>query len=156
MVIYLAVTISLTEWRAKYRKAMNESENRASSIGVDSLINYETIKHHNAEEMEIDRYRKAFEVYQQAEYATNASLSLLNLCQNFIIGAGLICGSLLAAYMIATKQQGMTSGGLLLLVVAYGNNNNMTSSRLRPIHYLHTPALWASKLFWVSLHSHTR
>ena len=42
--VYLAVTISLTEWRSKYRKAMNQSENKASAIGVDSLINYETIK----------------------------------------------------------------------------------------------------------------
>lgn len=83
---FLAVTIFLTEWRSKYRKRMNEAENYASSIGVDSLLNYETIKYYNAEALEVNRYRKAYEAFQAAEYESNASLSLLNFAQNTIIG----------------------------------------------------------------------
>jgi ABC-type transport system involved in Fe-S cluster assembly fused permease/ATPase subunit len=39
---------------------MNECEKYAGAIGVDSLINYETIKHYNAEELETQRYKKAY------------------------------------------------------------------------------------------------
>jgi len=39
---------------------MNECDKRAGAIAVDSLINYETIKHFNAEELETQRYREAY------------------------------------------------------------------------------------------------
>jgi ABC-type transport system involved in Fe-S cluster assembly fused permease/ATPase subunit len=42
---------------------MNDAENRASAIAVDSLLNYETIKYYNAEVAEVDRYRRAYEVF---------------------------------------------------------------------------------------------
>lgn len=54
--------MSVTEWRSKYRKRMNEDENRASSIGVDSLLNYETIKYYNAEELEVNRFKDAYKL----------------------------------------------------------------------------------------------
>lgn len=41
---------------------MNECENRSSSVGVDSLINFETIKYYNAEEIETQRYKNYFEM----------------------------------------------------------------------------------------------
>jgi len=41
---------------------MNESDKMAGAIGVDSLINYETIKHYNAEELETQRYKKAYQM----------------------------------------------------------------------------------------------
>lgn len=55
----LAVTVVLTEWRTKFRRAMNENENKASGIAVDSLLNYETVKHYNAEQLELKRYKDA-------------------------------------------------------------------------------------------------
>ncbi|KAI1721234.1 ABC transporter domain-containing protein [Ditylenchus destructor] len=114
MTIYLAVTIALTEWRSKYRKEMNECENKSSSIGVDSLLNYETIKYYNAEDLEIRRYRDSYEIFQRAEYKASASLALLNLNQNLIIGIGLAGGSVLAAYIISLKNSGMTPGDYVL------------------------------------------
>lgn len=38
-----ACTILITEWRTKYRREMNEEDNRAKSRAVDSLLNFETV-----------------------------------------------------------------------------------------------------------------
>lgn len=63
LLFILAVTIFVTEWRSKYRKTMNELDNKMSSIAIDSLLNFETIKHYNAEELEVERYKKAYKEY---------------------------------------------------------------------------------------------
>lgn len=38
-----ACTILITEWRTKYRREMNEEDNKAKSRAVDSLLNFETV-----------------------------------------------------------------------------------------------------------------
>ncbi|KAL7071190.1 hypothetical protein ACQ4LE_009072 [Meloidogyne hapla] len=121
MIIYLISTVIISEWRISHRRAMNESDKRAGAIGVDSLINYETIKHYNAEELETQRYKAAYQIYQKAEYKANASLSALNFCQNSIIGFGLISGCLLAAYFIVSHniEGKMLSAGDYVLFTTY-------------------------------------
>jgi ABC-type transport system involved in Fe-S cluster assembly fused permease/ATPase subunit len=42
---------------------MNKCDKAAGAIAVDSLINYETIKHYNAEELETLRYKEAYLKY---------------------------------------------------------------------------------------------
>ena len=39
-----ALTIIITEWRAKYRRDMNMQDNNAKSKAVDSLLNFETVR----------------------------------------------------------------------------------------------------------------
>ncbi|CAK5086801.1 unnamed protein product [Meloidogyne enterolobii] len=114
-------TVVISEWRISHRRAMNESDKMAGAIGVDSLINYETIKHYNAEELETQRYKKAYQIFQKAEYKANASLSALNFCQNFIIGFGLTSGCLLAAYFIVSHniEGKMLSAGDYVLFTTY-------------------------------------
>lgn len=41
---------------------MNERDKEAGAIAVDSLINYETIKHFNAEELETQRYKESYQM----------------------------------------------------------------------------------------------
>ena len=38
-----ALTIIITEWRAKFRRDMNLQDNAAKSKAVDSLLNFETV-----------------------------------------------------------------------------------------------------------------
>ena len=45
IVIYIFLTLAVTEWRLKYRRAMNKSESHANTKAIDSLINYETVKY---------------------------------------------------------------------------------------------------------------
>lgn len=37
-------TLSVTQWRTKFRIYMNKAENEAGNKAIDSLINYETVK----------------------------------------------------------------------------------------------------------------
>lgn len=39
----LVLTIVVTEWRAKFRRAMNTQENATRARAVDSLLNFETV-----------------------------------------------------------------------------------------------------------------
>ncbi|KAK6741709.1 hypothetical protein RB195_009526 [Necator americanus] len=113
MVLYLVVTIYVTEWRTKFRRDMNEKENASSAIATDSLLNYETVKYYGNETYEVDRFRHAIECFQLAEWRSNASLALLNFLQNGLIGLGMTAGSVLVAYLITVDHQ-LTVGDYVL------------------------------------------
>ncbi|KAF3598370.1 hypothetical protein F2Q69_00033315 [Brassica cretica] len=49
---YIAFTLVVTQYRTKFRKAMNKADNDAGTRAVDSLINYETVKYFNNESYE--------------------------------------------------------------------------------------------------------
>ncbi|XP_065737215.1 ATP-binding cassette sub-family B member 6 isoform X2 [Phocoena phocoena] len=104
MSLYLALTIVVTEWRTKFRRAMNTQENATRARAVDSLLNFETVKYYNAESYEVERYRKAIIKYQGLEWKSSASLVLLNQTQNLVIGLGLLSGSLLCAYFVSEQK----------------------------------------------------
>ncbi|KAF1762053.1 hypothetical protein GCK72_010315 [Caenorhabditis remanei] len=113
MVLYLAVTISITEWRTQYIREANEKDNATSAIATDSLINYETVKYYGNEEFEVNRFKKAIESYQVTEWKTQASLAFLNCLQNAIIGIGMIVGSVFVVYMIVHEKT-LTVGDYVL------------------------------------------
>ncbi|KAK2108441.1 ATP-binding cassette sub- B member 6, mitochondrial [Saguinus oedipus] len=104
MSLYLALTIVVTEWRTKFRRAMNTQENAARARAVDSLLNFETVKYYNAEGYEVERYREAIIKFQGLEWKSSASLVLLNQTQNLVIGLGLLAGSLLCAYFVSEQK----------------------------------------------------
>ncbi|XP_060008050.1 ATP-binding cassette sub-family B member 6 isoform X1 [Lagenorhynchus albirostris] len=104
MSLYLALTIVVTEWRTKFRRAMNTQENATRARAVDSLLNFETVKYYNAESYEVERYREAIIKYQGLEWKSSASLVLLNQTQNLVIGLGLLSGSLLCAYFVSEQK----------------------------------------------------
>jgi ABC-type transport system involved in Fe-S cluster assembly fused permease/ATPase subunit len=49
LVFYITFTVTVTEWRTKFRKQMNELDSTAHSQAIDSLLNYETVKYFNNE-----------------------------------------------------------------------------------------------------------
>ncbi|CAG5135636.1 unnamed protein product, partial [Candidula unifasciata] len=100
MALYLVATITVTEWRTKFRRQMNLKDNEANTKAVDSLLNFETVKYYEASDWERDRYHKALLEYQKAEWSSNASLNLLNFAQNIVNTAGLAAGSLLCAWTV--------------------------------------------------------
>ena len=53
---YVLFTTYLTEWRTKFLREKNVLENQASSLAMESLINYETVKYFGKESFESDRY----------------------------------------------------------------------------------------------------
>ncbi|XP_037705645.1 ATP-binding cassette sub-family B member 6, mitochondrial [Choloepus didactylus] len=104
MSLYLTLTIVVTEWRSKFRRAMNTQENATRARAVDSLLNFETVKYYNAEGYEVDRYREAIIKFQGLEWKSSASLVLLNQTQNLVIGVGLLAGSLLCTYFVSEQK----------------------------------------------------
>ena len=85
LVTYIAYTVSVTEWRTHFRRAMNEQDSRANTRAVDALINYETVKYFNNERFEESRYDDNLQRLEQASVKSQTSLSVLNLGQSLII-----------------------------------------------------------------------
>lgn len=53
---YITVTFVVTEWRAKYFKAMTQADAAYVQKATDSLLNFETVKYFNAEDHEQKRF----------------------------------------------------------------------------------------------------
>ena len=84
VVIYITYTMWVTEWRIKFRRAMNEEDSRANTRAIDSLLNYETVKYFGNEEHEARRYDDAMRGYESASIKSQTSLALLNIIQWWI------------------------------------------------------------------------
>ena len=107
LVFYIFFTVTVTEWRTQFRKAMNEMDSSANSRAVDSLLNYETVKYFNNEEFEARRYDENLLRYRQAAVKSQRTLSLLNAGQQLIIAIGLVA-------MLWRATQGVVDGRMSL------------------------------------------
>jgi ATP-binding cassette subfamily B protein len=96
--IYMALTWSVTEWRVKIRRTMNEADNEASARAVDSLINFETVKAFAAERRESEAFDGAMTRYARAAARSQSSLALLNGTQALIMNGGLLAMALTAGW----------------------------------------------------------
>jgi ATP-binding cassette, subfamily B, heavy metal transporter len=85
LVLYIAFTVTVTEWRTGFRRAMNEQDSKANTRAVDALINYETVKYFSNEHFEQARYDENLQRLEKASIKSQTSLSVLNLGQSLII-----------------------------------------------------------------------
>ena len=77
ILFYVIVTFVITEWRAKYFKAMNVADNAYVQRSTDSLLNFETVKYFNAETHESDRFLKSLQNYRDKNIRVVRSLIVL-------------------------------------------------------------------------------
>jgi ATP-binding cassette, subfamily B (MDR/TAP), member 7 len=110
---YGAYTLSVTQWRTKFRVEMNKHENEASNKTVDSLINFETVKYFNNEAHEGARHERLLAQYNDAALKTQSSLSILNFGQSAIFSVALTGIMVLASHGIAAGT--MTIGDLVMV-----------------------------------------
>lgn len=113
MATYTAFTIWTTAWRTKFRRQTNAADNKASTVAVDSLINYEAVKYFNNEKFEIARYDKALAQYEKSSIKVATSLAFLNSGQNIIFSTALTGMMYLGATGIA--QGSLTVGDLVMI-----------------------------------------
>ena len=113
LIIYIAFTIVVTEWRTHLRRTMNDMDSRANQKAIDSLLNFETVKYFGNESFEARRYDENLVRYQAAAIKSQKSLSLLNVGQQFIIGVGLVL--ILWRSTIGVANGSMTLGDLVLV-----------------------------------------
>ena len=113
---YCLFTVRVTEWRIKFRREMNNADEKAATRAVDSLLNYETVKYFNAEAVETDRYDEAMKRYEQMAVRSRTSLSVVNIGQGAIIAVGLMLMMGMAGLHI---QQGMLTVGDFVAVNTY-------------------------------------
>ncbi|MDG2285045.1 MAG: ABC transporter ATP-binding protein/permease [Alphaproteobacteria bacterium] len=111
--LYIAFTFSVTEWRMKFRRQMNEMDSKANTRAIDSLLNYETVKYFGNEEHEASRFDSALRRYEDAAVRSKTTLALVNIGQGFIIATGLTLVMTMAGFDI--QSGAMTVGGFVMV-----------------------------------------
>jgi ATP-binding cassette subfamily B protein len=111
--LYIAFTLLFTNWRLRFRREMNETDQDANTKAIDSLLNYETVKYFGNEAHEARRYDGSLTRYENAYVRSESTLNLLNAGQAAIIAAGLTLVMLLAAQGVAAGR--MTVGDFVLV-----------------------------------------
>ncbi len=115
LLIYIAFTLFITEWRMVFRRTMNEMDSKANTRAIDSLINYETVKYFGNERYEVRRYDEQMQHWEVSAVRNQTSLATLNAGQSTIIAVGVTLLMLLAAEKVV--QGKMTIGDLVLVNV---------------------------------------
>ena len=111
--IYTYLTFSITEWRIKFRRDMNNADNSVSTKIVDSLLNYETVKYFNNDSHEFKKLDFSLQKYETAANKNRESLSFLNISQALVIMIGITVMLIMTAYGI--KKGAMTVGGFVVV-----------------------------------------
>jgi ATP-binding cassette, subfamily B, heavy metal transporter len=113
IVVYISFTFSVTDWRVRVRREMNERNTEANSKAVDAMLNFETVKYFANEEYEARRYDASLQAYERAAVKSDTSLAVLNLGQATIIATGLVGIMVLAGKGVAAAE--MTVGDFVLV-----------------------------------------
>ena len=113
LVVYIAYTIVLSNWRVHIRREANEIDSAANTRAIDSLLNYETVKYFNNEGWEKERYDQQMQKWEAAQIKSQVSLSWLNLGQAGIIAVGVTLMMWRAA--VGVTNGTMTVGDIVLV-----------------------------------------
>jgi ABC-type transport system involved in Fe-S cluster assembly fused permease/ATPase subunit len=107
LAIYVGLTFTISEWRTKHRREMNEMDSKANTKAIDSLLNYETVKYFGNEAYEAKRYDGNLRSYERAVVTSETSLGLLNSVQACVI-------ALAVSLLMWRAADGIVHGGLTL------------------------------------------
>ena len=108
VVIYVAFSVWVTEWRTQYVRAANTMDSKANTRAIDSLLNYETVKYFGNERWEAERYDESMAAWEKATSQNRISLSALNTGQALIVAGSITAMMALAA--VEVTQSRMTTG----------------------------------------------
>lgn len=113
VIVYIAFTLAITEWRMHFRHQMNRLDSEANTTAIDGLINYETVKYFTNENYELKRYQATLAEWEDAAVKSQTSMSLLNFGQGAVISIGVTFIMIYAAQGVVDGS--MTLGDLVLV-----------------------------------------
>ncbi|KAF4613576.1 hypothetical protein D9613_007429 [Agrocybe pediades] len=113
MMAYTWFTVRTTSWRTRFRREANQADNKAATVAVDSLINFEAVKHFNNEKYEIKQYDKHLSDYEKSSVKITTSLAYLNSGQNIIFSSALTLAMFLSAQGVVNGT--MTVGDVVMV-----------------------------------------
>jgi ATP-binding cassette subfamily B protein len=113
IVVYAVFTVAISNWRINYRHTMNRLDSEANTQAFDSLINYETVKYFNNEQLELGRYDKTLSEWEGMAVKSQTSMSVLNFGQSAIIGVGVTIIMFFAANQVVEDR--MSIGDLVMV-----------------------------------------
>lgn len=105
VVAFIWFTKVASDWRIAIRRAMNEADTDSNTKSVDAMLNYETVKYFNNEEMESRRFDGAMAKYEKAATQTYTSLATLNFGQTLIFTVGLVVCMIMSANAVRAGTQ---------------------------------------------------
>ena len=104
--VYVAFTLTISDWRIGHRRTMNEADAKAAGISVDALINYETVKSFGSEDRSAAAYDEALQTYATSAVKANTSMALLNGGQTIVMNVGLTVMAVMAGIDAAHGKLG--------------------------------------------------
>ncbi|MES1928455.1 ABC transporter [Salinisphaera dokdonensis CL-ES53] len=113
VVVYIAATTLLTEWRTRHVRESNRLDAQANTRAVDSLLNYETVKYFGNERYEADRYDRELRGWEAALRRSRLSLGTLNTIQATVIAIAITAMMMLAGSRVVSGD--MTLGDLVMI-----------------------------------------
>ncbi len=127
VIFYIGFTLLVTEWRMHYRHEMNALDSSANGRAMDSLMNFETVKYFNNDDLEINRYQNTMGEWEEAAVKSQNTMSMLNFGQAAIIAIGVTGIMFLAAQGVMDGE--LTLGDLVLI-------NAMMLQLFLPLNFL--------------------
>ncbi|CAH03031.1 ATP-binding cassette Fe/S cluster precursor transporter ATM1 [Kluyveromyces lactis] len=113
MLLYSFFTFKTTAWRTEFRRSANRADNKAASVALDSLINFEAVKYFNNEEYLANKYHQSLSKYRDSQIKVAQSLAFLNAGQNFIFTSALTAMMYMGASGV--MEGALTVGDLVLI-----------------------------------------
>src|SRR5690606_2460472 len=110
------VTVVFTSRRMRFQRQLNEYDSAAAGRLVDSLLNYENVKYHTSETLEVRRLQDTLSKWVGVGIENQRALSALHVAQSGIIALGVASVMLLAGQEVLLARM---SVGDLVLVNAY-------------------------------------
>ncbi len=113
VIAYILFSLVTTDWRTQFVREAAKADSQASTISIDSLLNYETVKYFTNEGYETNRYDRALRQWETARRKNRLSLLGLNTGQALIITLAMTAMMWLAAQRVT--QGSMTIGDFVLI-----------------------------------------
>lgn len=111
VVLYVAFSVVVTEWRTQFVREANTMDSKANTRAIDALLNYETVKYFGNERWEAARYDDSMAAWEKATSQNRQSLSALNTGQALIVAGSITAMMWLAASEVTVGA--MTVGGFV-------------------------------------------